>query len=69
MSWQHASLRSVQQKLNVASLWDSLFVYQPRQESPESRVDRLWVFDAADEVEISIHVSDDCVGLLVNYGY
>ncbi|CDO69499.1 hypothetical protein BN946_scf184785.g4 [Trametes cinnabarina] len=54
MAWQHVSLRSIHRRLGVSSLWDSLFVFQPRQESFESEADRLWTFDAGNPDEISV---------------
>lgn len=57
MPWQHASLRSIQRELGLSNLWDSLFVYQPKQESLESKQDALWVFEGGDVEDISVHVS------------
>lgn len=57
MSWQHASLRSIQRKLGVSNLWDSIFVFQPKQESLESESNRLWTFDVSEAEDISVHVS------------
>lgn len=56
MAWQHASLRSLQRRLGVSSLWDSIFVFQPRQESLEHESAPLWTFDAGDAEEISVQV-------------
>lgn len=56
MSWQHASLRSIQRKLGVCNLWDSIFVFQPKQESLESESNRLWAFDVSEAEDISVHV-------------
>ncbi|KAI0647071.1 hypothetical protein C8Q79DRAFT_1000106 [Trametes meyenii] len=55
MAWQHASLRSIQRRLGVSNLWDSIFVFQPKQESLESESNRLWAFDTGDAEDISIH--------------
>ncbi|KAI1795863.1 peptide synthetase [Ganoderma leucocontextum] len=55
MPWQHASLRSIQRELRVSGLWDSLFVFQPSQESLDSTSGSPWVFDASDGEEIFIH--------------
>ncbi|KAI0721073.1 peptide synthetase [Cerioporus squamosus] len=55
MPWQHASLRSIQRELGLSNLWDSLFVYQPKQESLESKQDALWVFEGDDVADISVH--------------
>ncbi|KAI0780914.1 hypothetical protein BD413DRAFT_608137 [Trametes elegans] len=55
MPWQHASLRSIQRQLGVSNLWDSIFVFQPQQESLVTQPDRLWAFDASDAEDISIH--------------
>ncbi|KAI0670364.1 hypothetical protein C8Q78DRAFT_1079337 [Trametes maxima] len=56
MAWQHASLRSIQRRLGVNNLWDSIFVFQPKQESLEgSESDHLWAFDIGDAEDISIH--------------
>ncbi len=57
MSWQHASLRSIQRKLGVSNLWDSIFVFQPKQESLESESNRVWAFDVNEAEDISVHVS------------
>ncbi|RPD66154.1 peptide synthetase [Lentinus tigrinus ALCF2SS1-7] len=54
MPWQHASLRSIQRELGLSNLWDSLFVYQPKQESLESKQDALWVFEGDDVEDISV---------------
>ncbi|KAI9064453.1 hypothetical protein FKP32DRAFT_1591881 [Trametes sanguinea] len=54
MAWQHASLRSLQRRLGVSSLWDSIFVFQPRQESSERASAPLWTFDTGDVEEISM---------------
>ncbi|KAG5645251.1 NRPS protein [Asterophora parasitica] len=53
LAWQHASLRSIQRKLGISRLWDSLFVFQPI-ESHERSVDPLWTFDAQEEEATSI---------------
>ncbi|OJT03537.1 Nonribosomal peptide synthetase 2 [Trametes pubescens] len=55
MSWQHASLRSIQRKLGVSNLWDSIFVFQPKQESLESESNRVWAFDVNEAEDISVH--------------
>ncbi|RDX56754.1 peptide synthetase [Lentinus brumalis] len=55
MPWQQASLRSIQRELGLSNLWDSLFVYQPRQESLESKQGALWTFDGGDVEDISVH--------------
>ncbi|KAI0748141.1 peptide synthetase [Daedaleopsis nitida] len=55
MPWQHASLRAIQRELGVPTLWDSLFVYQPKQESLDAGVDAPWTFDAGDIDDINIH--------------
>ena len=57
MGWQHASLRMIQRELGVSNLWDSLFVFQPRQELLETARDAPWSFDVGDLQDISIHVS------------
>ena len=57
MPWQHASLRDIQKELRVSSLWDALYVFQPRQESLEILRDSPWTFDAADVEEIFVQVS------------
>ncbi|KAI0336556.1 hypothetical protein GY45DRAFT_411925 [Cubamyces sp. BRFM 1775] len=54
MAWQHASLRSIQRQLGVSSLWDSIFVFQPRQESLEAETNSLWTFDVEDVEQISV---------------
>ena len=56
MAWQHASLRSIQRQLGVSSLWDSIFVFQPRQESLEAETNSLWTFDVEDVEQISVQV-------------
>ncbi|KAH9854247.1 hypothetical protein C2E23DRAFT_820117 [Lenzites betulinus] len=55
MAWQHASLRAIQRRLGISNLWDSIFVFQPKQESLESDSHRLWNFDPSDSEDISIH--------------
>ncbi|KAI0362122.1 hypothetical protein OH77DRAFT_1416339 [Trametes cingulata] len=54
MAWQHASLRSIQRRLGVSNLWDSIFVFQPKQEALESEDGRLWTFDAGEAEDISV---------------
>ncbi|KAH9901403.1 hypothetical protein C8Q73DRAFT_786775 [Cubamyces lactineus] len=54
MAWQHASLRSIQRRIGVSSLWDSIFVFQPRQESLEAETNSLWTFDVEDVEQISV---------------
>ena len=56
MAWQHASLREIQRRLGVSALWDSIFVFQPKQEALESESNRLWTFDTDDAEDISIQV-------------
>ncbi|EIW85132.1 hypothetical protein CONPUDRAFT_117672 [Coniophora puteana RWD-64-598 SS2] len=55
MQWQHASLRAVQNKLQVARLWDSLFLFQPNNEETGSS---LWEFVEAElsDLEYDAHV-------------
>ncbi|PIL24012.1 non-ribosomal peptide synthetase [Ganoderma sinense ZZ0214-1] len=55
MPWQHASLRAIQRELHVIGLWDSLFVFQPSQESLDSTSRSPWMFDAADGEDIFVH--------------
>ncbi|KAI0374911.1 hypothetical protein BV20DRAFT_961134 [Pilatotrama ljubarskyi] len=54
MAWQHASLRSIQRRLGVGNLWESIFVFQPKQEGLDSQANRLWTFDAGDTEDINI---------------
>ncbi|KAF5380902.1 hypothetical protein D9615_004009 [Tricholomella constricta] len=53
LPWQHASLRSIQRKLGISRLWDSLFLFQPL-ESNEELPDSLWTFDTQGEGEALI---------------
>ncbi|KAI5124379.1 hypothetical protein M0805_008982 [Coniferiporia weirii] len=47
--WQHASLRSIQRKLGLGSLWDSIFIFQPLTDDASGSEDRLWCFDNAED--------------------
>ncbi|OBZ75802.1 Nonribosomal peptide synthetase 2 [Grifola frondosa] len=53
--WHHASLRSIQHRLGVSDLWDSIFVFQPLLEAFQSESEPLWEFDTMEEADISIH--------------
>ncbi|RDB21442.1 Nonribosomal peptide synthetase 2 [Hypsizygus marmoreus] len=53
LPWQQASLRSIQQKLRIAQLWDSLFLFQPL-EPVDSDPGQLWMFDDANEEDAQI---------------
>lgn len=53
--WQHASLRSIQKKLGIQSLWDCIYVFQPMQEDGIGGED-LWQFDDSEEETAKIQV-------------
>lgn len=44
LKWHHASLRDIQKKLGMESLWDSLFLYQSHSDDNDNQ--RLWVMDS-----------------------
>ncbi|THH11834.1 hypothetical protein EW145_g392 [Phellinidium pouzarii] len=47
--WQHASIRSIQRKLGVNSLWDSIFVFQPIMDGASEKMNKLWQFDDSED--------------------
>ncbi|KAG6866968.1 NRPS [Blastosporella zonata] len=56
LPWQHVSLRSIQRKLGVSSLWESLFLFQPRIET-NTVADPLWSFELQGSEEAHIQAS------------
>lgn len=54
LEWQHASLRSIQRKLGLSSLWDSTFLFQPLQDEAESS---LWKPEQLFQEQVEIQVS------------
>ncbi|EMD38714.1 siderophore biosynthesis enzyme [Gelatoporia subvermispora B] len=54
LSWQHASLRSIQSHLKVERLWDCLFVFQPSQATETSEHKSVWEFDEVEDEDIDI---------------
>ncbi|OCH93414.1 hypothetical protein OBBRIDRAFT_790288 [Obba rivulosa] len=54
LSWQHASLRSIQQYLKVERLWDCLFVYQPSQALDAPERESIWDFDHVEDEDLDI---------------
>ncbi|KAH7922105.1 hypothetical protein BV22DRAFT_1037866 [Leucogyrophana mollusca] len=52
LRWQHASLRAIQSRMNVGSLWDSLFLFQPTQSSgPTSS---LWHLSDSSKFDVKL---------------
>ena len=50
LKWQHASLRAIQKAVGVGSLWDSIFLFQPPQDT-SGPTKRFWEFmDAESEI-------------------
>ena len=52
-NWQHASLRSIQRKLGLSSLWDAIFVFQPLIEEDKHE---LWAFDDSENEIAKVQV-------------
>lgn len=49
LKWQHSSLRALQRKLSLPSLWDAMIIFQPAIEDGEG--DGPWHFaDTEDEI-------------------
>jgi len=59
LEYQHVSLRALQKELGASSLWDSLFLFQPQDET--SQRSSIWSFDndlVTSEDEISVQVCE-----------
>ncbi|KAF9464762.1 peptide synthetase [Collybia nuda] len=56
LPWQQASLRSIQKKLGVSSIWDSLFLFQPST-SNGSSMDIFWEFHGVEKVKIQYAIN------------
>ncbi|KAG6845337.1 NRPS [Tephrocybe sp. NHM501043] len=52
LPWQHTSLRSIQRKLGVSRLWESLFLFQPRMSGITA--EPLWSFETQEDEEAQI---------------
>ena len=52
-NWQHASLREIQRKLGLSSLWDAIYVFQPIMEEDKHE---LWSFDDSEDEIAKIQV-------------
>ncbi|EJD05778.1 uncharacterized protein FOMMEDRAFT_119062 [Fomitiporia mediterranea MF3/22] len=67
--WQHASLRTIQRKLGMRTLWDAIFLFQPMIDDGSREEDELWAFDDSEDeiakiqypLNIELHQHLDCL--------
>ncbi|KAI0798002.1 hypothetical protein C8Q75DRAFT_862185 [Abortiporus biennis] len=71
LPWQHVSLRAIHQALKITQLWDSLFVYQTKQEA-EPASEALWTFEVNEDDEetytqyaLNLELHEDDSGYIV----